>query len=291
MGNCATICSSDGEAEKKAKEIYMSSRPPIKKLDSQSITDESSDDEIEETETDTNYMQKHSQQSYTIDSKTIELLSPSLNYTDNGTNIIQNNPQDEDIPKLSNTTTSDEESDQDLAELERNITCERVKKLTEIMDADELKNILNEQYSVPSDDDSSLSETDKQEIKYRKSSLNPKKCSHERGPSLYRDSTAHDWDEDDIDVLTNDMEKQFLALQNNNLGIPNKNNKSYKIVVDDNENGNWNGTKVVESKIFRNKSAYKWDMDDIEATKEDMQKEMMNLMLINQENKVKDSIQ
>eukprot|EP01084_Bolivina_argentea_P016342 30591_1 len=47
MGTCATVCSSDGQAEKKAKEMYMTSRPEPKKLDSQSITD----DEIEDIET------------------------------------------------------------------------------------------------------------------------------------------------------------------------------------------------------------------------------------------------
>merc|ERR1719510_2375435 len=89
------------------------------------------------------------------------------------------------------------------------------------------------------DIESSYSETENEDIQRRKSkqSLNGINSKHIKQPNLLRDNTNSPWNNDDIDMLQNDMEKQLISLtkrasqRNENLSL--NESKNHRVIVGD----------------------------------------------------------
>ena len=235
--------------------------------------------------------------------KTMELLS----YDEDDKSIELDNDNDDDQIALS----SFEVNDSNL----------RIRKLSNTKNSFELEQLLHEQYSqddegMEEDDDESdshsgteseLSPQETLEIERRKSdqiikeqSLQKKSLTQQ--PNLLRSDTTSEWQKDDIEKLQNDMKKELLSLQaiNSNKDKSQKHkkrnfNKNYKIVLsghvssateDDNDNDNENAPY---SNLFREKSRDKWETEEVNQTRKDMERAMFDLMKASKKNKDKDN--
>eukprot|EP01084_Bolivina_argentea_P045835 84352_1 len=166
--------------------------------------------------------------------------------------------------------------DLELCEIEKDVTSFRVKRLADIMDVNELQDIINKEYSLMSDA-SSISDSEKEEIQRRKSECETHpKSSNAR--ALYRENTKNNWDDSEIDTLRFDMSKRLLTLTKH------ENNKITNSDIISLKPTNKGNTILNNDKhLFRYRSSRKWDLDEIENTKDEMQKEIMSLILMQQQ--------
>ena len=307
MGNCTTMCSNAAESkkEKRAKKLYKKSinRPKMapqrpQTPQSQSVSESQSESKLQsESKSSSSSISNLStditpsiNETPSIHAKTMELLSPSNDNSVNGNN--------DSIGHLDTFGAKE--------------TNKRIRRLSDIISPVELEQVINQQYShkLDQDDDddhdqddddqddveSVLSENEKLEIERRKSDAIKEKLLQ---PNLIRDNTRSPWNEQDIDQLESDMEKQLSALhtlnrEKTNEKINNNDNNSlltipnnYRIMIsseeeedtecDDDDNDN-NENRRVPSSLFREKSRDKWDTKQMENVKGDMQRAMIDLI-------------
>ncbi len=157
-------------------------------------------------------------------------------------------------------------------ELEKRVSHHRVNELSVIKEP------------CPYFEDDEDSEGAKLQIEQRKSGTPHRKSHHRETPSLYRSKTASDWDQTQIDILHNEMEKQLLTLTNRESTTSNTNNfdNDCTVYVDyvDNSSIDWEyGSLFGHHSVHK---GHKWDAQAMVSTAEEMQKETIRLMSVQQ---------
>eukprot|EP01083_Nonionella_stella_P202210 738949_1 len=187
-----------------------------------------------------------------------------------------------------------------LHEDEKNISTDRIDSLKAMSEksATDIRQKVFEQYSTPkgilSEEDeefesesefSELSSDGREEIAIRKKSISN---SNSNKSQLYRQRTRTRWSQKALGDMEDEMEKQMEMLRKQSATFSNKSNKSNNSNKSDgNVNKDINGIEK-QSSLFRYKSSYKWDVEDVETNKKEMQEQIVFLLQTHQQSGLKE---
>jgi len=160
---------------------------------------------------------------------------------------------------------------------------------------DEMKRVIAQQYNVNAEDEeeeeemhteteSELDEEEQAEIERRKTEEMMKKeeaaklkTDNSAKAKLFRPDTTTPWDEEDVHSTMSAMNQHLEWMRKQHSSERNGDTVDAQISVALKTAPKTNGDKK-QSQLFRHKSAYKWDVTDLEQQNKEMQEHLVHLM-------------